>query len=54
MKNTPYFEDWLMTQEYDTLLWEYQELLIDILGRQRNGDNLNKYRIQNMYNKLKM
>ena len=39
MDNKPYVDDWLMKQEYDTLLWEYKELLEDILERQRNGDN---------------
>ena len=38
LDNKPDFEDWLMEQDYDTLLWEYKELLKDILERNRNGD----------------
>ena len=38
LETKPEFEDWLMEQDYDTLLWEYKELLKDILERRLNGD----------------
>jgi len=39
LKDKPDFEDWLMEQDYDTLLWEYKEILKEIIEKKRNCDN---------------
>ena len=38
LKPKPEFEDWLMEQDYDTLLWEYKKLLSEIL-EQKKAEN---------------
>ena len=39
MENKAEFESWLLEQDYDKLLWEYKELLKEILDRKRNNDD---------------
>ena len=34
----PNFEEWLTEQDYDTLLWEYKQLLKEILERKKCND----------------
>ena len=35
----PEFEEWLLNQEYDKLLWEYKHLLNEIIERKRKLEN---------------
>ena len=39
METKPGFEEWLMNQDYDKMLWEYKELLEYIL---KNKESNNK------------
>ena len=39
MEKKPEFEDWLMDQDYEKLVWEYKELLKEIIERKRNNDD---------------
>ena len=40
MNPRPDFEEWLMEQDYDKLLWEYKKLLKEILERKKVNEML--------------
>ena len=35
MKPRPNFEEWLVEQDYDKLLWEYKQVLQEILDKKK-------------------
>ena len=40
MNPRPTFEEWLVEQDYDKLLWEYKQVLKELLDKNKPGDKI--------------
>jgi len=40
MNPRPIFEEWLVEQDYDKLLWEYKQVLKELLDKKKPEDKI--------------
>ena len=50
LKERPEFEEWLMEQDYDKLLWEYKKILEEILHKNKSNEIATKEKDEDKQN----